>query len=99
MSFDSPFSDPAWVAIELYARVVDPLQLILEFPELPYVPFGQQQPRKGMPLRDVGDFRVKRQLLSILQKQVVVATLQLSVGEASKSADGFFIFPLGAKLY
>ena len=30
MSFDSPFSDPAWVAIELYARVVDPLQLILE---------------------------------------------------------------------
>ena len=70
MSFDSPFSDPAWVAIELYARVVDPLQLILEFPELPYVPFGQQQPRKGMPLRDVGDFRVKRQLLSIVQKQV-----------------------------
>lgn len=78
MSFDSPFSDPAWVAIELYARVVDPLQLILEFPELPYVPFGQQQPRKGMPLRDVGDFRVKRQLLSIVQKQVVVASYEAS---------------------
>ena len=48
MSFDpawaSHFSDPAWVAIELYARVVSPLQLVVEFPDLPYIPFGQQQP-------------------------------------------------------
>ena len=46
MSFDrawaSHFSDPAWVAIELYARVVSPLQLVVEFPNLPYIPFGQQ---------------------------------------------------------
>ena len=40
-------SDPAWVAIELYARVVPPLQLLVEFPDLPYVPFGQQQPRRN----------------------------------------------------
>ena len=37
MSFDpawaSHFSDPAWVAIELYARVVSPLQLFAEFPD------------------------------------------------------------------
>ena len=36
-------SDPAWVAIELYSRVVSPLQLLAEFPDIPYVPFGQQQ--------------------------------------------------------
>ena len=44
MSFDpawaSHFSDPAWVAIELYARVVSPLQLIVEFQDLPYIHFG-----------------------------------------------------------
>ena len=48
MSFDpawaSHFSDPAWVAIELYSRVVFPLQLLVEFPDLPYIPFEQQQP-------------------------------------------------------
>ena len=57
MSFDpawaSHFSDPAWVAIELYARVVSPLQLIVEFQDLPYIPFGQQQPCR-MAIRDVG---------------------------------------------
>ena len=52
MSFDpewaNHFSDPAWVAIELYARVVSPLQLIVEFQDLPYIPFGQQQPREAL---------------------------------------------------
>ena len=81
MSFDaawaSHFSDSAWVAIELYARVVSPLQLLAEFPDVPYYPFGQQQPRR-MSFRDVGALRVKRQLLSITQKQVVVGGYESS---------------------
>ena len=64
MSFDpawaSHFSDPAWVAIELYARVVSPLQLIVEFQDLPYIPFGQQQPCR-MAIRDVGESQKRHQ--------------------------------------
>ena len=44
MSFDpawaNHFSDPAWVAIELYARVVSPLRLFAELPDVPYYPCG-----------------------------------------------------------
>ena len=60
MSFDpawaSHFSDPAWVAIELYARVVSPLQLIVEFEDLPHIPLGQRQPFR-MAIRDIGERR------------------------------------------
>ena len=81
MSFDpawaSHFSDPAWVAIELYAWVVSPLQLIVEFQDLPYIPFGQQQPCR-MAIRDVGERREKHQQLSIVQKWRVVDSYESS---------------------
>ena len=75
MSFDpawaSHFSDPAWVAIELYARVVSPLQLVVEFPDLPYIPFGQQQPPR-MVIHHVVESRKRHPQLSIVQKMLVV---------------------------
>ena len=81
MSFDpawaSHFSDPAWVAIELYARVVSPLQLIVEFQDLPYIPFGQQQPCR-MAIRDVGESQKRHQQVSIIQKMHVVDSYESS---------------------
>ena len=81
MSFDpawaSHFSDPVWVAIELYVRVVPPLQLVVEFPDLPYIPFGQQQPRR-MAIRDIGESRKRHQQVSIIQKMVVVDSYESS---------------------
>ena len=81
MSFDrawaSHFSDPAWVAIELYARVVSPLQLLVEFRNLPYIPFGQQQPRR-IAVRDIGESRKRHQQLSIVQKKVIVDSYEYS---------------------
>ena len=81
MSFDpawaSHFSDPAWVAIELYARVVSPSQLIVEFQDLPYIPFGQQQPCR-MAIRDVGGSQKRHQQVSIIQKMHVVDSYESS---------------------
>ena len=75
MSFDpawaSHFSDPAWVAIELYARAVSPLQLVVEFPDLPYIPFGQRQPPQ-MASRDIGESLKRHQQVSVVQKMHVV---------------------------
>ena len=36
---------------------LSPLQVLAEFPELPYVPFGQESPSMNAELRDVGEER------------------------------------------
>ena len=36
---------------------LSPLQVLAEFPELPYVPFGQDSPSMSATLRDVGEQR------------------------------------------
>ena len=43
---------------------LSPLQVLTEFPELPYVPFGQGYPSMDAALRDVGEERASRQNLS-----------------------------------
>ena len=40
---------------------LSPLQVLAEFPELPYVPFGQESPSMNAELRDVGEERARRQ--------------------------------------
>ena len=40
---------------------LSPLQLLAEFPELPYIPFGQGSPIMNAELRDVGEERASRQ--------------------------------------
>ena len=63
--------------MEVYARVVSPLQLIVEFEDLPHIPFGQQQPCR-MAIRDVGERRAKHQQLSMVQKWRVVKSYESS---------------------
>ena len=50
---------------------LSPLQLLSEFPELPYVPFGQGSPSMSAGIRDVGEERASRQILSIAQKHLI----------------------------
>ena len=58
-------SQDRWVA----GYQLSPLQVLAEFPELPYVPFGQDSPSMNAELRDVGDPRSRRMNLSILQNR------------------------------
>ena len=48
------------------------MQLLAEFPELPYVPFGQDSPSMNAAFHDVGEQRARRQTLSLEQKQHIL---------------------------
>ena len=52
--------------------LLSPLQLLAEFPELPYVPFGQDSPSMNAAFHDVGEQRARRQTLSLEQKQHIL---------------------------
>ena len=61
---------------------LSPLQLLVEFPELPWIPFGQGSPSDlrsmNAAFRDVGEHRARRQVLSLLQKSVIVESYEKS---------------------
>ena len=57
---------------------LSPLQVLAEFPELPYVRFGQGSPSMSAGIRDVGEERASRQMLSIAQKHLIVQSYENS---------------------
>ena len=65
---------------------LSPLQVLAEFPELPYVPFGQESPSMNAELRDVGEERARRQNLSISQKYHIVESYEKRDGRRTAVA-------------
>ena len=61
---------------------LSPLQLLVEFPELPWIPFGQGSPSDlrsmNAAVQDVGEQRACRQVLSLEQKQHILESYEKS---------------------